>query len=219
MKKATLEKAYLTIMSVSLICCLLLVGSVLTDRPLFVSAEQHRPVLRTQTIQTAGEEHFSVEFSLPEEEAETFSDTHTGWLLTEEQLEQTLLSCLPERFPAEKLEIDLEEPFLCLHFSTTRNALKDYLEDCGMKLSLKQKLALCLLPQQPEAELSLSILGCDGGLRLKPVSLLLGEKEVPLEGLPENVFSAVQSGINAILKAAGVTFDTCTFTEEGLLFQ
>ena len=57
------------------------------------------------------------------------------------------------------------------------------------------------------------------GLHLTPVMLTAGEKAFSLAGLPQDVFSAVDSGLNTLLDSAGVHFSTAEFTGEGLLLK
>ena len=52
-----------------------------------------------------------------------------------------------------------------------------------------------------------------------PGVLTAGEKAFSLSGLPQDVFSAVDSGLNALLDSAGVRFSSAEFTEDGLLLK
>ena len=70
-----------------------------------------------------------------------------------------------------------------------------------------------------ELEAVFSLSADQNGLHLTPVMLTAGEKAFSLSGLPQNVFSAVDTGLNALLNSAGVRFSSAEFTEDGLLLK
>ena len=140
-------------------------------------------------------------------------------MLTEEYLETALADFLPECFPAADLDVDLEGGLMELSFTMSRGALKDYLKSRGAELSLRQSLFLQMLPRQLEAEAAFALSADEGGLHLAPVTLEVGDRAFDLSGLPADVFSAVDEGLNALLQSAGVSFSSAEFTNEGLLLK
>ena len=222
MRRFIAEYGYLAVMTVCLVCCAVLLVSVTTDRPLVAAAETHIPVLRTQTART--EEEHAPE-SAPEMSGEgsaaqeTLSGPGAGYMLTEEYLETALADFLPECFPAADLDVDLEDGLMELSFTMSRGALKDYLKSRGAELSLRQSLFLQMLPRQLEAEAAFALSADEGGLHLAPVTLEVGDRAFDLSGLPADVFSAVDEGLNALLQSAGVSFSSAEFTNEGLLLK
>lgn len=205
------EYGYLAVMCVCLVCSAVLLLSVTTDRPLVAIAQEHLPVLRTQ----ADGEH---EPEVPSAE-ETLSDAPAGFVLTEEALEGKLADFLPDTFPATDIDAELENGLLELSFSMDRSALKDYLKGQGADLGTRQNLLLQMLPRKLEAEGDFALSADENGLHLQPVSLELGDKAFDLSALPKGVFSAIDEGINALLKSAGVQFSMVEFTEDGLLLK
>ena len=87
------------------------------------------------------------------------------------------------------------------------------------ELSLRQSLFLQMLPRQMEAEAAFALSADEGGLHLAPVTLEVGDRAFDLSGLPADVFSAVDEGLNALLQSAGVSFSSAEFTNEGLLLK
>ena len=88
-----------------------------------------------------------------------------------------------------------------------------------MELGVKRELMLQMLPRTVEVELMFSLRAAQSGLHLIPVMMTVGEKVFSLSGLPQNVFSAVDSGLNALLENAGVRFSAAEITDEGLLLK
>ena len=101
----------------------------------------------------------------------------------------------------------------------SRAKLKSYLKEQGAELGLKRDLLLQMLPRTVELEAVFSLSADQNGLHLTPVMLTAGEKAFSLSGLPQDVFSAVDSGLNALLDSAGVRFSSAEFTEDGLLLK
>lgn len=213
MRQFVKEYGYLAVMCVCLVCSAVLLLSVTTDRPLVAIAREHIPVLRTQT---EGEHGAAV--TAPETE-ETLSGTQTGFVLTEDYLENRLAEFLPDSFPASDIDVELDNGLVELDFSIDRSALKDYLEGQGADLSMRQNLLLQMLPRRLEAEVDFALSADENGLHLQPVKLELGDKAFDLSALPQGVFSAIDEGINALLQSAGVQFSTAEFTGDGLLLK
>ena len=142
-----------------------------------------------------------------------------GFLLTEDALEEQLGAFLPENFPAEDLAVSFEGGMLGLSFDMSRAKLKSYLKEQGVDLGIKRDLLLQMLPRQVELEGVFAVSADQSGLHLTPVMLTAGEKTFSLSGLPQNVFSAVDTGLNALLDSAGVRFSSAEFTEDGLLLK
>lgn len=214
------EYGCLAVMCTCLLCCAVLLVSVATDRPLAASAPLHAPVLRTggtgdvEDVLTA--EQPQAEGDAPEE---ALFRASSGFLLTGQRLEEELTAFLPESFPVTGLEAELEGERLALSFSMERSALRDYLEEQGVQLTLRQSLLLQLLPHTLRAETAFALWADGTGLHLRPATLTLGEREIGLSGLPEEAFSALDQGINALLQAAGVSFSRMEVTPEGLLLS
>ena len=143
----------------------------------------------------------------------------TGFLLTEDALEEQLGAFLPENFPAEDLDVSFEGGMLGLSFDMSRAKLKSYLKEQGVDLGIKRDLLLQMLPRTVELEGVFTVSADQSGLHLTPVMLTAGEKTFSLSGLPQNVFSAVDTGFNALLDSAGVRFSSAEFTEDGLLLK
>ena len=131
---------------------------------------------------------------------------NSGFLLTEEMLEKQLSSFLPENFPAEDPDVSLKGGMVQLSFDMSRAALKSWLKDQGLELGVKRELLLQMLPRQVELEGLFAVSADEDGLHLRPVSLTAGGRSFSMEGLPETLFSALDSGINALLQSAGVQF-------------
>ncbi len=197
------EYGHLIIMTLCLVCCAVLLASVATDKPLVAVADVHIPVLRG-----AGQPDHT-----PAEPAA--ADTSSGFLLTEEELEQKLADFLPDTFPATHIDAGLEDGLLKLSFAMDRADLKTYLAGKGADVGL----LFNLLPRQLEADGHFALSADGQGLHLQPVKLELGDKAFDLSGLPEGAFSAIDEGLGALLAAAGAQFSQLEFTEEGLLLK
>ncbi len=209
LKQFIRDYGHLTVMTLCLVCCAVLLTSVAANRPLVAAADVHVPVLRARAAE--GEQ--------PEQAEPTATDTSSGFLLTEEYLEQQLESFLPESFPAGDIDADLEDQLLQLSFSMDRTALKTYLKARAGELGVAQNLVLQMLPRNLRAEGHFALSADDSGLHLQPVKLELGEKDFDLSGLPSGAFSAIDQGLNGLLQAAGARFSSLEITEEGLLLK
>lgn len=207
----------MAVMCTSMICCLTLLGSVVLDRPLTTQTELHVPVLHAQT------EHDSPvltqqleETELPAEEAALPSP---GYALTEEGLQAMLEESLPEDFPAESIRVKLENGLLELHMAMRRASLISYLKQRGASFSMKQSLALKLLPSQLEAAVAFSLSADEAGLHFCPLSLTAGDKSISLSGMPEDLFAAVDQAVNQTLEKQNIHISSLQWTEQGLLLR
>ena len=213
------EYGYLVVMGLCLACSAALLISVTVDKPIVAIAQEHMPVLRTEK---AVVEELKVEEIPVEEETVKQNDLqvqNTGFLLTEEALEDQLGAFLPDNFPAEDLDVSFDGGMLGLSFDMSRAKLKSYLKEQGVDLGLKRDLLLQMLPRQVELEGVFAVSADRNGLHLTPVSLTAGEKTFSLSGLPQDVFSALDNGLNALLQSAGVQFSEARFTDGGLLLK
>lgn len=217
MKRFLQEYGYLTIMAFCLVCCGVLLVSVVTDQPLISVSQPHVPVLRTG--QDSQREHLLPAGEGITGEEDSQQTYQQGCLVTEQYLEGQLAGFLPENFPAEKLDISFEGGLLGVALEINRSDLKDYLKDQGVELGLKRTILLQLLPRKVALCAAFVVSADSQGLHLSPVNLLVGDKELSLSGLPESAFSAVDQGINALLKKAGASFQSAEFTPEGLLLK
>ena len=219
LKNILTEYGYLMVMGLCLACSAALLISVTMDKPIVAIAQEHVPVLRTEKAVQEGK---NTEETPVEEETvkqEDFPAQATGFLLTEDVLEEQLGTFLPENFPAEDLDVSFEGGMLGLSFDMSRAKLKSYLKEQGVDLGIKRDLLLQMLPRQVELEGVFAVSADQSGLHLTPVMLTAGEKSFSLSGLPQNVFSAVDTGLNALLDSAGVRFSSAEFTEDGLLLK
>ena len=209
------ENGYLAVMCVCFVCSAVLLVSVLADRPLVAIAARHLPVLRVERA-ADGEEELSA--ALPEEAAEQTADTG-GYLLTEAFVEARLAEFLPGDFPAKDVDVSFEDGLVEVSFEMSRTGLKDYLKARGAQLGAGQNLLLQMLPRQVEVEGAFTLAADGEGLHLTPARLAAGERELALEGLPKDTFSALDAGLNALLENAGVRFSSATFTDGGILLK
>ena len=219
LKNILTEYGYLMVMGLCLACSAALLISVTMDKPIVAIAQEHVPVLRTEKAVQEGK---NTEETPVEEETvkqEGFPAQTTGFLLTEDVLEEQLGTFLPENFPAEDLDVSFDGGMLTLSFDMSRAKLKSYLKEQGVELGLKRDLLLQMLPRMVELEAVFSLSADQDGLHLTPGMLTAGEKAFSLAGLPQDVFSAVDSGLNALLDSAGVRFSSAEFTEDGLLLK
>ena len=203
------EYGYLAVMCVCLVCCAVLLVSVATDRPLVVIAQEHIPVMPGGKIG---------EHEPQPAEGETRA-TRDGFLLTEAELEQTLANFLPDDFPASDIGVKLGKGLVELKFSMDRSALKTYLKAQGARLGTKQELLFRMLPRRLNGEAAFGLTADEQGLHLQPLTLDLGGRSFDLSAFPPTVFSAVDEGLNALLKSNGVSFSKVEFTEDGLLLK
>lgn len=219
LKNILTEYGYLMVMGLCLACSAALLISVTMDKPIVAIAREHVPVLRTEKAVLEGEHTSEIPVEEETVKQEDFPAKATGFLLTEDVLEEQLGTFLPENFPAEDLDVSFEGGLLSLSFDMSRAKLKSYLKEQGVELGLKRDLLLQMLPRTVELEAVFSLSADQNGLHLTPVMLTAGEKAFSLSGLPQDVFSAVDSGLNALLNSAGVRFSSAEFTEDGLLLK
>ena len=147
----------------------------------------------------------------------------TGSLtLTEMSLQQTLLSALPQEFPVSALEADIKpDCTIKLTVEVDRSKLTKYLENAGMKLSLKEKIFLRLLPKTLEAECLLQLSQTDesGMVLLTPQSLSLNEHKVKIASIPQKLVDAANTGLSETLNATGLTLGEFVCTEDAIVFR
>ena len=219
LKSIISEYGYLAVMGLCLACSAALLISVTMDRPIVAIAREHIPVLRTEQAVQEGE-HIA---EIPAEEStvkqEDLPAQAAGFLLTEDALEEQLGTFLPDNFPAEDLEVSFDGGMLRLSFDMRRAKLKSYLKDRGVELGAKRELLLQMLPREVELEATFALNVGENGLQLTPVTFVAGEKAFSLSGLPQDIFSAIDIGLNALLESAGVQFSAAEFTPEGLLLK
>lgn len=213
-----MDHIWMAVMCTSMICCLTLLGSVVLDRPLTTAAELHVPVLHAQEEHDSpvltqqplnGEEPAAEETALPS----------PGYVLTAEGLQVMLEESLPEDFPAESIQVKLENGLLELHMSMRRASLISYLKQRGASFSLGQSLALKLLPSQLEAAVAFSLSADADGLHFCPLSLTAGDKSISLSGMPEDIFAAVDQAVNQALTDRNIRISSLQWTEQGLLLR
>ncbi len=200
------EYGYVAVMCICLACSSVLLWSVSTGRPLAAVAETHLPVLRATSL--PAEEP-------PETEVRQTAPAAAGYLLTEKELEEHLADFLPDSFPASRVEADVEDGRVELSFAAERAELEAWLKGMGFK----QGLLLKLLPRKPEMKVSFVPSADENGLHLRPDSMELGDTAIDLRDLPEGLFSAVDEGLNGLLKSRGVSVSALEFTREGLLLK
>lgn len=210
------ENGYLAVMGVCLVCSAVLLVSVLTDRPLVAIASQHLPVLR---VERAAQEETRPQAAPPEENAQQTAESGSGYLLTEDFAEGRLAEFLPSDFPAEDVDLSFENGLVSLSFDMDRGKLKDYLKGRGVQLGTGQTLLLQMLPRKLELEGAFTLSADGEGLHLTPVRLEAGDREFSLAGLPGDTFSALDTGLNALLENAGVRFSSAEFTDGGILLK
>lgn len=219
MKNQTMEKLYVGVMIACFLVCLVLLISMIVGQPLLQRAYPHAPTMR-DTILPPQLQEGDGQQDAPETDQTT---GQTGrFTLTETALQQTLLSALPESFPVSALEADIDRDCtIALTLEVTRSRLTSYLEQAGMKLSLKEKLFLRLLPKTFEAEclLQLSQPEAGGLILLSPQKLALNEHSVKVTAIPEELTQALNQGLQAALEATGLTLGGFTCTDDAILFE
>lgn len=219
MKNQTMEKLYVGVMIACFLVCLVLLISMIVGQPLLQRAYPHAPTMR-DTILPPQLQEGDGQQDAPETD-QTIGQTGR-FTLTETALQQTLLSALPESFPVSALEADIERDCtIALTLEVTRSRLTSYLEQAGMKLSLKEKLFLRLLPKTFEAEclLQLSQPEAGGLILLSPQKLALNEHSVKVTAIPEELTQALNQGLQAALEATGLTLGGFTCTDDAILFE
>jgi len=219
LKKYLSEYGYLAVMGLCLACSAVLLISVTIDKPIVAIAQEHVPVLRTEKTVQQGEYTEEITAETETVKQDSLPQMDTGFLLTEDLLESKLEEYLPPDFPAEDLDVSFDGGMLTLSFDMSRAKLKSYLKEQGVELGVKRELMLQMLPRTVELLVVFTVSADECGLHLTPVMLTAGEKAFSLSGLPQNLFSAVDSGLNALLERAGAHFSSVEFTEDGLLLK
>ena len=220
MKQQTMEKLYAGVMIACFVVCLILLISMLVGKPLLQRAYPHTPTMRDTILPPQMQEGEGETPKPPEEDRPT---GQTGRLtLTETALQHTLLSALPEEFPVSALEADIEaEGTVELKLEVGRDKLTDYLKQAGMKLSLKEKLFLRLLPKTIEASCLLRLTGGEeGGLAvLVPEKLALNEHSIKVAALPQDLLDAANGGLQAALESTGLNLGKFVCTDDAIIFE
>lgn len=220
MKQQTMEKLYAGVMIACFVICLILLISMLVGKPLLQRVYPHAPTMRDTILPPQMQEG---EEETPQQPQEDRPAGQTGRLtLTETALQHTLLTALPEEFPVSALEADIEaEGTVELKLEVGRDKLTDYLKQAGMKLSLKEKLFLRLLPKTIEASCLLRLTsGEEGGLALLvPEKLALNEHSIKVAALPQELLDAANSGLQAALEATGLNLGKFVCTDDAIVFS
>ena len=215
-----MEKLYVGVMIACFVVCLILLISMIIGKPLLQRAYPHTPTMRDTILPPQLQEEEAGNQAVPPADQNTGL---TGSLtLTEMSLQQTLLSALPEAFPVSALEADIESDCTVeLTLEVDRSKLTQYLENAGVKLSLKEKIFLRLLPKNLEAECLLQLSQpTEGGLiLLTPKSLTLNEHKVKIASIPHTLIDAVNAGLTETLKATGLTLGSFVCTDDAIIFE
>ena len=220
MKQQTMEKLYVGVMIACFVVCLILLISMIIGKPLLQRVYPHTPTMRDTILPPQLQEDEGENKTEPPKDQNT---GHTGSLtLTEMALQQTLLQALPENFPVSALEADIEpDCTIELELEVNRNELVKYLEKAGMKLSLKEKIFLRLLPKTLSAECLLQLTQPEqGGLVvLVPKSLSLNDHNVKVSAIPGELITSANTGLKAALDATGLKLGGFTCTDEAIIFE
>lgn len=220
MKQQTMEKLYVGVMIACFVICLILLISMIIGKPLLQRAYPHAPTMRDTILPPQMQEDEGAGEEAPPKDQTT---GQTGSLtLTEMSLQQTLLSALPESFPVSALEADIEpDCTIELTLEVKRSQLTKYLENAGMKLSLKEKLFLRLLPKTYEVDCLLQLSQPEeGGLvLLTPQKLSLNDHSVKVAAIPAELITAVNDGLKATLEATGLTLGSFVCTDDAIVFS
>lgn len=225
MKTETMEKLYVGIMIGCFLVCLALLLSMIFGRPQVGGAQPHVPTMRDEIVQPVevGEQVQEPETPVGQTEGQEGAggSAVTGtYTLTETALQQAMLAALPDNFPVYALEVDVEpEGTLELEVEVKRGELLDYLEDCGVKLSLKQRLLMRFLPKTFEADCVLQMSMEEHILYIKPTLLKFHDSKVNVDGIPESLLTAVGAGLQGVLDATGIQFSAFTCTDDAIVLQ
>ena len=225
MKTETMEKLYVGIMIGCFLICLALLLSMIFGQPATGKIQPHVPTMRDNILQPVevGEtvEEPGAEASGAEGQTGDPAAAVTGtYTLTETALQQAMLAAFPDNFPVYALVTDIEpDNTLELEVEVKRGELLDYLEECGVKLSLKQKILMRFLPKSFEAECTLQLTMTEHLMYIEPVSLTFNDTKVHVENIPESLITALSAGLQGVLDATGIQFSGFTCTDDAIVLQ
>ena len=204
----TKERIYLLIMVFCLLMCAILLISVFCDLPIVAISEvrqPHSPAVRTTGLPTNATEP-------PAAQLPADGDTYK---ITSEYLQSQMIAYIPDSFPITAVEVEITSGGIFqLDMEVSKGDLKAYLESCGIKMGLKQTIAMGMLPDALEIEAALLCTKAGrSGIQLSVDSLAINDKTVGTGFLPENVFQVVSSSINAVLAYSGYDFSNVIFSD------
>ncbi len=203
MKSQAKERIYLLIMVFCLLICAVLLISVFLGQPILVSTTQiHRPVLpvsmgESRLVQSGGEV-----------------------VLSEEYLEEQLMTVLPHAFLLDDLSISIQKDgVIDVEVEAQKDQFKNFLADLGVELSLSQHLFFGLLPRTLEMELVLVCTFEEGQLLVRPYSVGLNDEEITLDDFPAPLLAVLDEAVNTILQASGSGYDNVQFSDGAIILR
>lgn len=199
MEKSKNNRVYLLISVFCIAICAVLVFCMLIDAPVPKIGEgadlTHRPP------------HGPTE---PEEPA------NSRMAVTETYFSKMLSQYLPAGFPVSQIGVDIQKNgTIVLSAQSGQEELKNYLEQQGIDLNVKQRLLLGLLPESFElsAELDCTTAEDGGTLQTVPQKASYNDVEIDLNGLPSQLFTDIGAALNRLLVSTGYYFTGINITD------
>ncbi|MBQ9534359.1 MAG: hypothetical protein IJU78_00740 [Clostridia bacterium] len=181
MKSEAKERVYLLIIVFCLLMCAVLIVSVLTGRPVFVSGRSlYEPPLREQTAQLGAGGEYKV---------------------TEELLAEKIKEYLPDAAEVKAEIYGSGSVNICAEMS--KKALKELIKQTGTELTARHRLAMLFLPSELTLKAALECRnGEDGMPELRSCSLWINEKSVDVDDF-EAVGKVAAGALASALRTAG----------------
>ena len=141
--------------------------------------------------------------------------------ITEDFINEQWGRFLPSDFPLKNPELRISaDGIITVSGRVSKDELRAYLKDIGVKLGLRYSLALLLLPGNFDIEASLSVSeGSDGQLVIAPYSLYLSGKKIPISIFPRQITEILSNAVNGVISSIGGVFRFSGFEDGALLFQ
>lgn len=190
MKSEAKERVYLLIIVFCLLMCAVLIASVLTGRPVFVSGRSiHRPQLREQAAQLSSKE---------------------GYTVTEDMLAEKLSEYLPDAAEAAAEIRGTGE--VSMSAGISKKALRELLKQAGAPTGAKYKLAMLLLPSEVTLRAEMQCGSATGReIDIRSCALWINDKSVSAE-FTDTAKRVAGSALMAALGGAG-EFHSIAFSD------
>ena len=208
MNVSSKEKIYsgITVLCI-LMCGAMIVGMILGGD----ATEEHVPVLRDLSV--------SADDGIISDGDDSVSGGQIA--LTEDFVSEQLGRFLPDDFPLREPDVKIAaDGIISFSGTVSKDVLRAYLKKASVDLDLKSSIALLLLPKNFDLDVSVLVSeNTDGSLNVKPYSLFLSGKSVPVSFIPQKVTSLISDSVNRLVSSIGSVIGFSGFEDGAIIFQ
>ncbi len=141
--------------------------------------------------------------------------------LTESFIKEQLGRFLSDDFPLKTPDVSIgADGIVSFSGNVSKNALRAYLKKMSVNTGLKGSVALLLLPKNFDLDVSFQLSeNSDGSLNVKPYSLFVSGKSIPVSAFPQKVTDIISGAVNNIVSSISSVIRFSGFEDGAIIFQ